>query len=306
MARPWQSRLLPGMTLQIGVAIMLSTGVPSARAAHFELPPLAQPASSAHHVGKVIWVDLVTSDLGGAKRFYGGLFGWQFRDVESAGKDYTVAYVDERPVAGLVQRPIPNNAHRQPGWLTFIAVKDADAAERLALAHGAKVLSQPHTYPHRGRQVVLADPQGAVFALLASASGDPPDYLAAPGDWIWSSLQTTDADSGAAFYQTVFDYEVFEADGDDGLEHLVLASDDFARASVNTQPSDHHHPHWLNFVRVSDMTQALGKATALGGQIVLEPRLDRHGGNIALVADPAGAVFGLLEWSDTKSSEEAK
>jgi hypothetical protein len=39
------------------------------------LPPLTQPASGEHHVGKVVWTDLVTPDLEGAKRFYGGLFG---------------------------------------------------------------------------------------------------------------------------------------------------------------------------------------------------------------------------------------
>lgn len=292
--------------LQISVALVSLMSLPVARAAHFELPPLAQPPNSEHHVGKIIWADLVTSDLDGAKRFYGGLFGWQFRSVESAGKDYTVAFVDERPVAGLVHPTARNGEQRQPAWLTFLAVKDADAAERTALAHGAKALSAPRTYPHRGRQVVLADPQGAIFAVLASASGDPPDYLAAPGDWIWSSLQTHDAANEAAFYQTVFNYEVFDASSDDGVEHLVLSSDDFARASVNTLKGDRRHPHWLNFVRVASMGQAISKVSALGGRVLVEPRVDEHGGTIALVADPAGAVLGLLEWSDSQSQEEAK
>ena len=49
-----------------------------------------------------------------------------------------------------------------------------------------------------------------MFAVLASTSGDPPDVLAAPGEWIWSSLITSDADADAAFYQALFDYEVFD------------------------------------------------------------------------------------------------
>src|ERR1700722_3326377 len=42
-------------------------------AASFELPPLNTPASTEHHVGKMIWADLVTPDLNAAERFYGGL-----------------------------------------------------------------------------------------------------------------------------------------------------------------------------------------------------------------------------------------
>ena len=42
---------------------------------HGGIPPLNDPASSEHHVGKVIWVDLATPDLAGAEHFYGGLFG---------------------------------------------------------------------------------------------------------------------------------------------------------------------------------------------------------------------------------------
>ena len=51
--------------------LLLATGAAAievASAAGFELPPLAQPASAEHHVGKVIWVDLVTPDLDRAKR----------------------------------------------------------------------------------------------------------------------------------------------------------------------------------------------------------------------------------------------
>jgi predicted enzyme related to lactoylglutathione lyase len=39
------------------------------------------------------------------------------------------------------------------------------------------------------------------------------------------------------------------------------------------------------------------KVTALGGHVVLAPHTDSHGGKIALMSDPAGALFGLLEWS---------
>jgi len=277
-------------------------------AAPLQLPALVEPAIQEHHVGKVVLVELVTPDLAAAKQFYAGLFGWTFRDIQSGTTKYAQASLDGRPVAGMIQKDVPAGEYRQPAWLSFLSVPDVDAATKIALKHGAKVLFEPHSIPDRGREAVFADPQGAIFAVLASSSGDPPDLLAAPGEWIWSSLITTDPDTGAAFYQALFDYEVFELPADKGAQHLLLASDNYVRASANTLPANKQnvHPHWLNYVRVEDAVKATAKLVALGGRVLVEPRVDRHGGKVAVVADPLGAPFGLLEWQDTESKEVAK
>ncbi len=271
------------------------------------LPPLVQPPTSDRHVGKVVWADLVTPDLESAKHFYGGLFGWTFRDTTAGDKEFAVALLEGQPVAGLVQRSLPSGEHKQPAWLTFIAVRDTGEADRTALAHGGKVLSPPRDYPERGRQAILADPQGAVFAVLQSSSGDPPDVLAPIGGWIWSSLITTDPNTGAAFYQALFGYEVFELPSEDGRDHLLLAADGYARATANSPPltAPNLHSHWLNFVRVANAAESSRKAVALGGRVLVQPHLDRHGEMVAVIADPSGAPFGLLEWSDTETREVA-
>ncbi len=273
-----------------------------------ELPPLVDPANAEHHVGKVIWADLVTPDLASAKTFYAGLFGWTFRDTLIGTTDYAVATLDGRPVGGLFHRAVPSGKNRQPAWLTFIAVRDVEAAKRTALEHGGKVVSETKSYPQRGRQAILADPEGALFAVLASSSGDPADFLAAPGEWIWSSLIAADPDTDAAFYQALFGYDVFDLPSADGLDHLILSTEDFARASINSFPSksSRRHSHWLNFVRVVDTASATAKAVALGGRVVVEPHVDRHGEIVSVVADPAGALFGLMEWSDTEIRKEPK
>jgi predicted enzyme related to lactoylglutathione lyase len=170
------------------------------------------------------------------------------------------------------------------------------------------VLFEPHSIPNRGREAVFADPQGAVFAILSSSSGDPPDVLAAPGEWMWSSLLTTDPDTDAAFYQSLFDYEVFGLPADKGVQHLMLASGNYARASANTLPASRpsSQPHWLNFIRAEDVAGMAAKVVALGGRVLVEPRVDRHGGKVAVVADPMGAMFGLIEWPDTDSKGVSK
>jgi predicted enzyme related to lactoylglutathione lyase len=299
--RRWSGGYLPRSILALA-----SLGVMAA-APCFESPP-GGSAGTEHHPGKVVWADLVTPDLASAETFYGGLFGWTFRQVHAGKSEYAVVHAGNRPIGGVLQRAVAPGEHRQPAWLTFIAVQDVDAARRVAMSHGAKGLSEPKTYAGRGRQAVLTDPEGAVFALLASAGGDPPDDIAEPGEWIWSALLVKDPAHSAAFYQNVFGYDVFDADSDDGSVHLVLSSDEYARASVNTLPSGsaRRHPHWLNFIRVTDAAETARKAVSLGGRMLVDPHDDGPGGIWAVISDPAGAPIGLMEWSTSESKAEPK
>ncbi len=290
-------------------ALLLSLGaVSSLSAASVDLPPLNSPARMEHHAGKIVWADLVTPDLAAAERFYGSLLGWTFQSVHNGDPEYAIALADGVPVGGILQKPIPAGEHRQSAWLTFFSVHDVDASKRDAVARGAKILADTASYPMRGRQAVLADSEGAVFALLASSSGDAPDYLASPGEWIWSSLLCRDPDAEAAFYQEIIGYDVFDLASDDGLTHLILSSDNYARASANSFPVDarRRHAHWLNFVRVASTADMLDKVVAAGGRVLVEPHVDRHGGLVAVVADPAGAPFGLMEWTAGDSKAEPK
>jgi predicted enzyme related to lactoylglutathione lyase len=279
-----------------------------AMAAPTQLQALVDPPSQEHHAGKVVFVELVTPDLAAAKTFYAGLFGWSFRDRPFGSVAYAEATLENRPIAGLLERPFPAGEHRQPAWLGFFSVSNVDTAAKTALQNGGKVLFQPHDVPDLGRDAVLQDAQGAVFGVLASSSGDPPDYLAGAGEWIWSSLITTDPDDAAGFYQALFGYEVFTTADDRNGQHLIVASDDYARASVNGLPGNgvHSYPYWLNYVRVADAVQVAAKAVALGGRVIVAPRPDRQGSKVAVVADPAGAVFGLLEWPESDSKEVTK
>jgi hypothetical protein len=297
----------PGLISLIVAALILGSAA-LARGADFQLPALNSPASSEHHPGKMVWADLITPDLAAAEKFYGGLFGWTFQHIRAGDVNYAVAMLDGRPIGGLVEKPIPAGQHQQSAWLTFLAANDIDGVKKIAVSHGAKVLADVKSYPMRGRQCVLSDPEGAVFALLASSSGDTPDYLPATGDWIWSSLLAKDAGAEAAFYQNLLGYDVFDQPSDDGLEHLILSTDNYARASANdlARGAARRHSHWLNFVRVENAAETAAKVAAMGGRVLVEPRVDRHGGMLAVVADPAGAPFGVMEWSESDTKAEPK
>jgi Predicted enzyme related to lactoylglutathione lyase len=88
-------------------ALLVVAGAAPVMASPLQLPALVEPASQEHHVGKVIFVELVTPDLAAAKQFYAGLFGWTFRDIQAGGTKYAEASLDGRPVAGLIHKDVP-------------------------------------------------------------------------------------------------------------------------------------------------------------------------------------------------------
>ena len=283
-----------GLAILIVSAVALLPGM--ARAG--DLAPLTVPPSSEHLVGKRIYAELVTPDLAGAKSFYGQLFGWTFQDYEQRDARFTQASLDGEVVAGIYQRPLPDD--RRPAWISFISTADLAKTAALATQNGARLLLTPRPLATLGQEAILADPQGAVFGILQSDSGDPPDFLVPSGDWIWSSLIATDPIAAAAFYRTVFGYDVFDLPEAQDARHLILASENYSRASVNPIPPawTAATPRWLNFIRVDDATATSARVTALGGRVVQPPRVDRQGGKIAVMADPAGALFGLMEWPE--------
>lgn len=290
----------------LALAVCFFTAVSFAARATQSDTPASAPVNE-HRVGKFMPGELVTPDLAASKRFYGALFGWSFRDRRFGATPYAEAEIDGVMVAGLSQRPL-RSGERQPAWLSIMAVADVDAARKIALAQGARALAGPLDLPAQGRLAVLADPQGAVFGLLASERGPAPDTLPEPGEWIWHTLFTSDHDRAVAFYQNLFDFEVFPAPQADTIDgrpmQTILASGGYARASASGIPASwaRVHPHWLGYIRVADAAASAARAVALGGRLLVPAHPDRHGGRLAVVADPQRAPIGLLEWSVTQAS----
>jgi predicted enzyme related to lactoylglutathione lyase len=265
----------------------------------FEVPALANPATGLHLVGKLVWLDLETTDLPGAKRFYHALFGWQYRDYHAYGVSYTVAMANGNAVAGLVPRPVMNETEHRSAWLPFFSVADLDASFSKALANHAEVRSEPEDLPLRGRQARLRDPEGVVFGLLASSSGDPADdpNPRAFGTWGVPTLLARDPGGEAVFYQTLFDFAVQGEPTDQGFERIRLSAAHVDRATVRPLPGGDQAlaPQWVGFVRVFSAATTAQQAVKLGARILVADRPAAHGAIMTILADPSGATFGVLE-----------
>ncbi len=291
--------LCPISRRSLALAVMMFAAMASSAADNPTLPPLTTASRSPRLPGKFVWADLLTDDVAAARKFYSRLFGWTFRDIDS----YTIAANDDRPLCGIIQRPKPaSRPQAKPRWISYISVDSIEGALRVVTKSGGEVLAAAQKIPKRGEQALCADAEGAVFGLVKSSSGDPQDFMADPGDWIWIQLLSRDARRAADFYCAVARYDIVENThaANNQLSDFVLTSEGFARATVRTIPADKAQvqPKWLPFVRVKDMGDSVALAKQLGGKILLEPKPDFFHGRVAVIADPTGAVIGLLEWSD--------
>ena len=116
--------------------------------------------------GALCWADLNTPDRDRIERFYTELFGWTIgkEDEEPAHGYWHIrngdAYIGGIPPAAHL------DPHTPPHWLIYFQVADCDASAAEAARLGARLFMPPTTFEHVGRMAVMADPQGAAFAIF--------------------------------------------------------------------------------------------------------------------------------------------
>src|SRR5678809_1538275 len=103
--------------------------------------PAPLSAVDAIDPGRFVWYDLMTKDVSAAKRFYGGLLGWQFENAKRGDRPYVLARLGADPVAGIVDVSALSDA--APQWISFMAVPDVDKTVALVRFGGGKVLAEP-------------------------------------------------------------------------------------------------------------------------------------------------------------------
>jgi hypothetical protein len=116
--------------------------------------------------GSVCWNELATTDAAGAEAFYTRLLGWASRSGGSIpGIPYTEFLVGERSVGGMLEMT-DEWGGAPPHWLVYFSVVDCDESVAKARDLGGAVIKDSFDIPNVGRMAVLADPQGAVFAVI--------------------------------------------------------------------------------------------------------------------------------------------
>jgi predicted enzyme related to lactoylglutathione lyase len=242
--------------------------------------------------GRFVWFDLMTTDPSKAVEFYTKVIGWG-TTVWEGPTPYTMWTNSSMPLGGVMK--LPENAG-PPHWLAYISTPDTDATVKQAESLGAKVLVQPTDIPTVGRFAVLADPQGAAFAVFTSSSQAPGhEGQAQVGEFSWHELATREAPAALRFYQQLFGWEKTSAvDMGEAGSYQMYGRNGVELGGVYNKPAEMPGPPaWAHYIMVDDINRTAEATKANGGQILHGPVEVPGGDLIFMGVDPQGAAFAV-------------
>ena len=117
--------------------------------------------------GTLCWADLNTSDPQTAAKFYSDLLDGSSRPERTTNPDICTSRMAIATSEECPPQLLPPGA--PPHWLAYFLADDVDATANKAKEMGAKLYLPPTSMEGVGRFSIIADPQGAVFAIFKSA-----------------------------------------------------------------------------------------------------------------------------------------
>ncbi len=272
------------------------------------------PERDGYLPGVPCWVDTSQPDPEAAVAFYGGLFGWDFKDAmppNSTGK-YFIASLHDGTVAAVGSQP--EDAPPTATWNTYVWVDNADEAAAKARDAGGRVVTDPFDVFDAGRMAVLTDPEGAAFCVWQAMQHKGAQIVNEPGSLNFNGLNTRDVQGAQSFYGSLFGWEALGLEGgvqmwrlpgygafleksDPGLRERMAESGapkGFEDVVATLNPIADEQPdtpaHWSVTFAVDDADATAAKASELGGQVIVAP-FDAPWVRMTVISDPQGATF---------------
>jgi len=248
--------------------------------------------------GDFIWYELLTSNPGAAKQFYGAVLGWRTRRAEGSPVEYQIFSTSEADVSGLmVIPPDAASSGMRPGWLGYIGVDNVDDVVTAILADGGRRHVPPTDILGVGRFALMADPQGVPFYVMRGMMEGTSTSFAPgkTGHCHWNELATTDQEAALAFYTRHFGWQRGDAMpmGEMGEYRFITHHGGPVGAVMRRMPGG-PSPVWTSYFGVVDIDAAAAAVSGAGGTIHHGP-VEVPGGVFIIVgSDPQGAMFGLV------------
>ncbi len=245
-----------------------------------------------------IWIDNSSRDPAVNRAFYGGLFGWTMDtsdDPQYGG--YATARLDGKAVTGFGGQMDPNMP--ASNWNLYIGTPDAAATVATATAAGGTVVVPPFAIGEMGTTSFIADPSGAVFGIW-QAAGMSGFEATGRGAYGWGELNARGVEPAIPFYEQVFGWTHRTSDMGNGTlytefldgEESLLGAQEMPRELPPFVPS-----FWLVYFSVADVAATHDAAVAAGASSMV-PATTFPGGIYAILTDPQGGAFGLLNMGE--------
>jgi len=243
--------------------------------------------------GTPSWIDLITPDMEAAKAFYGGLFGWERTTPDPKMGGYAFFLRNGKQACGVAPITSPE---QHPSWTTYIATADADATTQAVRNHGGHVVMEPMDVMDTGRMALFTDPTGAFFGVWQPGTHTGAQVANEAGAFCWNELLTRDMDAAKAFYPQVFSWGI-EASGEGATAYTQWQVNGRSIAGGMAMPDAipaEIPALWRVYFGVANCDATVAKAQAAGGALLI-PAVDSPNGRFAVLADPFGASFAVIQ-----------
>jgi uncharacterized protein len=252
------------------------------------------PEVSEFQPGLPSWADLSTPDADESASFYERLFAWEAKEPEGDEDygGYRLFLKESKQVAGLM--PIQQEG-QPPSWSTYISVSDAEEIAEKVKEAGGDVIVEPMDVMDLGRMAFFTDPTGAAFGVWQAKEHQGSEVVSEPGAPAWHQVNTRDPEKALEFYKTVFgwDEERVDTGGADYWEWKLEGKPVGGMFRMGDDFPDEVPAHWIVYFAVEDADAATEKAKEGGAQVRSEP-FDTEAGRIAVMTDPHGAAFAVI------------
>ncbi len=245
----------------------------------------------AYNNNSFVWYENASDNKDAAKAFYTEVIGWKTHEMDMGPAGTYVSLVaGDKPRGGLVAAAPGVPSH----WVSYLRVEDVDATTAAAKGNGGSILAEPFSVPGVGRISVIADPQGAAFALFheadeAGASNAP----AGDGAFHWTELWAKDIHAVLPFYEKTFGITSEKMPMPDG-DYYVLKHGDAMVGGAMQSKIEEAPAMWLPWIEVADVDATVARATSKGGD-VKAPAFSVPGvGYMSIIGDSNGAVVGVI------------
>jgi uncharacterized protein len=248
--------------------------------------------------GTFSWVDLQSTDVDGAKRFYNALFGWEYEDMPLGdGSFFTFVNAGDGRVCGM--SGLAPGTQIPPHWNSYVTVASADETAARVQEAGGTVIEQPFDVFTAGRMALFSDPTGGYLCVWEPRETIGATRVNDPGCLCWNELGTQDPATAASFFEAVFGWTYNEADigADEPYRVILNGGNNNGGIRKQTQMEAGIPPNWLPFFTVEDAAAATATVSSSGGRVLVEPYAVPMMGDalIAVYLDNAGAPFAVFQ-----------
>jgi predicted enzyme related to lactoylglutathione lyase len=257
--------------------------------------------------GTPCWVELSgTPDIEASADFYRELFGWETPELPNSAElgGYRRAKKNGKDVAGVSPRM---QAGQPTVWATYVSVDDMAATLEKVKEAGGEPVMEPQDVMGLGTMLVFTDPAGAVCGAWQPGTFLGSELVNEPGTFGWNELNTRDTAGAKEFYGKVFGWTYEDEESERAGTYTVwkvgeamvggMIDVNAIEAANDVELPREIPPNWLVYFTVGNADAAVETIKSGGGDVRFGP-IDVPVGRFAVVADPHGAVFAVMQPSE--------